>query len=321
MLMKKPQLVFLDAATIDQGDLDWVGFENLGDITRYEVTSDGETPSRIKAANVVVTNKVKIQREHFEAAPDLKLVAVLATGYDIIDREAARDHGVTVCHVPAYSTESVAQTTFALLLELAMQVGEYSAECHQGKWSASPHFSAWKPGLVELAGKTHVVVGYGHIGKRVAEISSAFGLRVVLSSSRGTHHQSPYESLPLDQALAQADVVSLHCPLTPENQGMVNAEWLSSVKPDALLINVARGGLIHEPDLANALHAGQLGGYAADVLAVEPPPSDHPLLISPRTILTPHMAWATQESRQRLWSICQKNVAQFLSGQAQNVVS
>lgn len=314
------QIVFLDSASANRGDLDWGPFEQLGKVIRYDATAPEQVSERIQNAEVLVVNKVKITAEHLGAAKNLKLVAEMATGYDNIDLVAAKEKGIIVCNVPGYATESVAQATFALLLELTHHVGEYDRAVKEGEWTRSAAFSLWKENLVGLAGKTLLIVGLGMIGRRVAEIAKAFGMGVIASSVLGHEHRE-YPTLPLVEGLAQADVVSLHCPLKPETMGMVNEEWLRHMKPTAFLINMSRGKMVNDAALAQALNDGQLAGYATDVLSQEPPPADHPLLHVPNCIISPHIGWATKQSRQKLWTMCAENIRFFLDGKPQNVVS
>ncbi len=257
-----------------------------------------------------------------DAAPNLKFIGVLATGYNNIDVKAAQKRGITVCNVPGYGTNFVAQTTIALLLELCHRVGAHDAAIRAGQWQKEGAFSFWNGPLVDLDGKTMVIIGLGAIGKRVAQIATSLGMKVIAAQLPGREKtEDEFPRLPLNEALSQADVVSLHCPLTPQTQEIINAETLNLMKPSALLINTARGLLVTENDLASYLHEGQIAGYAADVLSAEPPPENHPLLHAPNCILTPHYSWAARESRQRLLNIAVENLRQFLQGTPQNVVS
>ena len=318
-----PKIVVLDARPADVGDMDWSPLRELGELTLYENTAPDEVAARLSGANVVLTNKVKLPATAFEAAPDLQLVSVLATGYDVIDIEAARGAGVTVCNVPAYSSASTAQTAVALLLELTHHAGAHDAAVKNGDWTKSPSFAFWNYPLTELDGKTLVIVGMGSIGQRVAAACAALGMKIIAAQLPGRHSkgESPYPRLPLEAALPLADVVSLHCPATPETKGLVDAEFLAKLKSSAFLINTSRGVVLDEGAVAAALKNGTLAGLAADVLSVEPPPADNPLLSAPNSILTPHIAWASTESRTRLLDVSAKNVVAFLDGAPQNVVS
>ncbi|RYX83550.1 D-2-hydroxyacid dehydrogenase [bacterium] len=325
MAEEKSQLkiVVLDAFPTDVGDMDWSGLQELGEVTLYPTTPPEQVAERIADADIVYTNKVKLPAAAFEAAPKLKLVSMLATGYDGIDLEAARKAGVTVCNVPAYSTASTAQTTIALLLELTQHVGAHNASVKAGEWTKSPAFSYWKFPLAELDGKTLLLVGTGSIGTRVGIICEALGMKVLSAQlpGRAPKSESRYPRLTLDEALPMADVVSLHCPATPETRGMVDSAFLAKMKPTAFLVNTARGVVVNEADAAQALQDGKLAGFAADVLSVEPPPADNPLLSAPRCIITPHIAWGTTESRTRLMEANVKNLKAFMAGTPQNVVS
>lgn len=317
-------IVVLDAHPLDaDGDLDWTPLRALGTLTLHARTAPAEVSARLGDADVVYTNKVRVGGAEFDAAPRLRLVSVLATGYDVIDTAAARAHNVTVCNVPGYSSPSTAQTTIALLLELCHHVGAHAQAVQGGAWRKANVWSFWNEAPVELAGKTLVIVGLGAVGRRVARIAKALDMNVVAAALPGRSNDNA--SLPprrlLDEALEMADVVSLHCPLTPQTRGLLNAERIARLKPAALVINTARGPLVEEGALAEALQAGRLAGYAADVLSVEPPEADNPLLSAPRCLITPHFAWASRASRQRLLEASVANLRAFLAGAPQNVVS
>ncbi|MBC8139377.1 MAG: D-2-hydroxyacid dehydrogenase [Fibrella sp.] len=317
------QITVLDAKPLDDGDLDWAPLRAMGQVTLHSGTSTEELAARIGDADVLYTNKVPLRATVFDAAPRLKLISVLATGYDIIDISAARAHGVTVCNVPAYSTASTAQTTIALLLELCHRAGAHSDAVHAGEWSRSPTFSFWKHPLTDLGGKTLLIVGLGAIGRRVATIAGALGMKIIAAQLPGREAaaHSEFARLPLDEALPVADVVSLHCPMTPQTRGLIDAERLAKFRTGALLINAARGPIVDDLAVRAALETGRLAGFAADVLASEPPPADHPLFGAPNCILTPHIAWATPDSRRRNLEISVQNLRAFLDGTPQNVVS
>jgi len=321
--MKALRIVVLDARPADVGDIDWSPLREMGELTLHLSTSPGELAARIAQAEIVLTNKVKLPSEAFDAAKNLQMVSVLATGYDIIDLEAARRRGVMVCNVPAYSTASTAQTAVALLLELTQHVGAHAEAVRSGEWTRSPDFSFWNRPLCELDGKTLLIVGLGAIGERVGRVCEALGMKVVAAQlpGRDSKSDSPFERLPLHEALPLADVISLHCPATPETRGMIDASFLEKMKPSAFLLNTARGVLLDEAAVAHALREGKLAGFAADVLSSEPPPEDNPLLSAPNTIITPHIAWASVESRRRLIAASAANVRAFLNGAPQNVVS
>ena len=317
------KIVVLDAKPLDAGDLDWDALRALGDATLFDDTDSGEVNARIADAQFIFTNKVKLSADAFEAAPKLQMVGVLATGFDIIDIEAARENNVTVCNVPSYSSNFTAQTTWALLLELAHHVGLHSQGVRDGEWQKADAFSFWKTPLVELDGKTLAVVGLGKIGSQVARVAQAMGMKVIAAQLPGREKGSEdgIEYLALEDAFRRADVISLHCPFTDETREIINQETLGWMKPTALLINTSRGLLVDEAVLSRALENQQIAGYAADVLSSEPPSNDNPLLSAPRCIITPHFAWASLESRQRLQSVSIENLRAFQNGEPQNVVS
>ena len=274
-------------------------------------------------ALMLFSNKVKLPREAFGAAPHLKMIGVLATGYDIVDIDAAREKNVTVCNVPSYSAAFTAQSTLALLLELTHNVGAHDNAVKDSLWSKHEYFSFWNYPLVELDGKTLVIVGLGNIGRKVAMIAKAFGMNVLAAQLPGREAKSDAEFpyVPLDEAVAQADVISFHCPATPETRGLLNAELLARLKPSTLIVNASRGALVNEEDLARALWENKIAGYATDVLNSEPPPKDNPLLHAPNCIITPHLSWASPESRQRLLNASVENLRRYLHENPQNVVS
>jgi glycerate dehydrogenase len=312
----RPRLVVLDGHTTNPGDLSWAPLEALGELTVHGRTPREQVAERIAAADVVLTNKTRLDTEALAAAPRLRGIAVLATGHDVVDGGAARRLGIPVCNVPEYGTASVAQAVFALLLELTNHTGHLAVAVRQGRWSSSPDFCFWDEPLVELAGLTFGVVGHGRIGDAVARIARAFGMEV-LSHRR----QAQPGDVDLDTLLAQSDVVSLHCPLTPHTLGLLNAERLARLRPGALLLNTARGALVEEEALVDALQIGHLGGAALDVLCVEPPGPDHPLLSAPRCVITPHVAWASRAARRRLIDATAANVVALLAGSPIHVVN
>lgn len=311
-------IVILDGLTTNPGDLSWKPLERLGAVTVLDRTPAADVVARAAAADAILTNKCPIGREQILALPSLKYIGVLATGFNIVDVVAARERGIVVANVPDYSTPNVVQATFALLLELTNHVGHHDATVHAGRWAACPDFCYWDGELVELAGLTLGIVGYGRIGRGVAAVGRAFGMRVI-------HHRRQAggdpECVDLDTLFRKSDVVSLHCPLTPETKGMVDARRLALMKPTAFLINTARGPLVVEADLAAALDAGRIAGAGIDVLAVEPPPASNPLLTARGCIITPHIAWATRNARRRLIDVTAANLAAFVAGRPQNVVS
>ncbi|MCX7799101.1 MAG: D-2-hydroxyacid dehydrogenase [Fimbriimonadales bacterium] len=317
--MERSRIVVLDGYTLNPGDLSWEPLEALGELTVHPRTPPELVVPRCAGAPIVLTNKVPIGSEAFERLPDLRYVGVLATGYNIVDVGEARRRGIVVTNVPEYGTRSVAQLTFALILELAHRVGRHSELCRTGSWSASPDFCFWEGELVELEGLTLGLVGYGRIGRATAALGRAFGMGVLAHDPAVAEADVPL--VPLDELLRRADVVSLHCPLTPQNRGLIDRRALSLMKPTAWLVNTARGPLVDERDLAEALAGGRIAAAAVDVLAVEPPPEDNPLLSAPNCVVTPHIAWATRAARRRLLDAAAENVRSFLQGAPRNTVA
>lgn len=317
------KIVILDGYPLNPGDLSWAYLEKYGDIVVHERTQITEIIDRAADATAILTNKVPLSADVLSQLPDLKYIGVLATGYNIIDTAYAKQQGIVVTNVPGYSTQSVAQLTFALLLELCHHVQRHSDSVMDGKWSQSPDFSFWDYPLVELAGKTMGIIGFGDIGKQVADIATAFGMHVAAHSRTETDqsHRSNFRWVGFDELLEQSDVVSLHCPLTPQTQGMINADTLSKMKTSAFLLNTSRGPLVEEGSLATALNNGGLAGAGLDVLGLEPPHADNPLFGAKNCLITPHIAWATKEARTRLMGTVDENLNAFLAGQPVNVVN
>ena len=311
------KIVVLDGYASNPGDLSWEPIAAMGDLTVYDRTAPHELHERIKDAEIILLNKTPMNAAAFEAAPKLKLISVLATGYNVIDIEAAKAHGVRVCNAGSYSTNAVAQMTFALLLEATQQVGSHDAAVQAGQWSRSKDFCFWNRPLMELAGKTMGLVGFGSIAQAVAKVAEAFGMRVIYNTRR-SHEDPRYVSL--DTLLRESDIVSLHCPQTAENLKMINPDTLGRMKDGAILINTARGGLVDEEAVRAALETGKLAFYAADVVSKEPIATDNPLLGAKNCYLTPHIAWAPKETRQRLHAINEENIRAFLAGTPQNVI-
>jgi glycerate dehydrogenase len=307
------KIVVLDGYCLNPGDLSWEPLERQGAVTVYDRTPAELILERAGQAEVILTNKTPLTRETLAALPQLRYVGVLATGYNVVDTVAARERGILVTNVPAYGTDSVAQLTIALLLELCHHVGAHSGAVRSGAWTASADWSFWRTPQVELAGKTFGCVGFGRIGAQTARIAEALGMRVVV------HSRS--QGVALDGLLAESDVVSLHCPLFPETRGMIGASQLQRMKPSAFLLNTSRGPLVVEQALADALNAGTIAGAGVDVLSVEPPAEGSPLFTAKNCIVTPHIAWATREARGRLMEIAAGNVAAFAVGAAKNVVN
>jgi len=320
------KIVVLDGYTANPGDLSWSALERLGDVSIFERTAPDQVLERLDDAVVVITNKVPFSAARLQQLPELKYIGVTATGYNIIDIEAARVQGVTVTNIPAYSTASVAQMTFALLLELTQQVGRHAAATAAGKWSVVPDFCFTETSLFELDGKILGLIGFGQIGQRVARIARAFGMQVMVTTRNpakymGNPMNEQTKFVDINELLQASDVVSLHCPLTAETEQLINAERLALLKPSALLINTSRGQLIDEAALADALNAGRLGGAGLDVLGNEPPDVSNPLLIARNCFVTPHISWATEAARKRLLEVTADNLKAFLTGEPQNVVS
>lgn len=312
-------IVILDGYTANPGDLSWSELEQWGNVTVYDRTLPGETVARAAEADIVLTNKVVIGRSEMDSLPRLRYIGVLATGYNVVDIQAARERGIVVTNVPAYSTESVAQMVFAHLLTVTNRTEHYAVQNREGRWSRSADFCYWDTQQTELAGKTFGIVGLGNIGMRVARIALAFGMRVkALTSKAADALPDGVEKADLDTLLATSDVLSLHCPLTDGTRHLINAETLRRVKPTAIIINTGRGPLVDDQAVATALQEGRLGAFCADVLTSEPPPADNPLLAEPHAYITPHIAWATTEARIRLVRTAVDNVRAFLSGKAQN---
>ena len=316
------KIVILDGFTANPGDLSWKGLEELGMLTVYDRTRPEETVARAAEADIVLTNKVIINREMMAQLPQLKYIGVLATGYNVVDIEAAHERGIIVTNVPAYSTESVAQMVFAHLLTVTNRTEHYAIQNRQGRWSKNPDFCYWDFPHLELAGKTFGIVGLGNIGRRVAEIALAFGMQVkALTSKSADTLPACIEKADLEVLLATSDVISLHCPLTDTTRHLINRDTLSKMRPSAILINTGRGPLVDDQAVASALAKGQLAAFCADVLTEEPPKANNPLLSQPNAFITPHIAWATEEARSRLLQIAISNVEAFLNAKPQNVVS
>ncbi len=314
-------IVVLDGHTLNPGDLSWDRVARLGELTIHARTPADEIVARSSNAEILLTNKTPLTAEILAQLPRLKCICVLATGVNVVDVAAARARGVVVCNVPEYSTQSVAQLVFALLLEMCHHVGQHDRLIHAGEWSRR-EWCFWETPQVELAGKTLGIVGYGRIGRRVAAIGRALGMSILaFSRTRREPASAELGWGTIDEVFAASDVVSLHIPLTPEVRGMVNARLLGSMKKDAFLINTARGALINDADLAAALREGKIAGAGLDVTTVEPINADNPLLAAPNCVITPHYAWATLAARKRLMGTTEENIAAFLAGKPQNVVN
>lgn len=317
------QIVVLDGYALNPGDLSWDRLEELGEVTVYDRTPESKIKQRIGEAEIVFTNKTPISEEILANCPQIEYVGVLATGYNVVDIEAANKYDVTVTNVPDYGTTAVAQHTFALLLEMCNHVAEHNQAVNNGQWANALDFCFWNSSLKELTGKTMGIIGYGSIGQQSGELAQAFGMDVLAYDPEPNLEleSEQLQYVELENLWAQADVISLHCPLFPETKGIINQETIAQMKDDVLIINTARGELIVEADLAEALNQGRVAGAAVDVLAEEPASIDNPLLNADNTIVTPHIAWAAQESRQRLMEIAVKNLKQFLNDKTLNQVN
>jgi Lactate dehydrogenase and related dehydrogenases len=315
------KIVILDGYTENPGDLSWDGFKALGDLTVYDRTPADKIIERIGTAEAVIVNKTPISAETMAACPNIRFVGVLATGYNVVDVEAAAKRSITVCNIPTYGTTAVSQFVFALLLEICHHVGAHSSAVKNGDWTKNQDWCFWNSPLIELAGKTMGIIGFGRIGQCTARIANAFGMKVLAYDQYESEEgKSLATYVPLDTLLKESDVISLHCPLFPSTQGMINRESIAKMKDGVILINTSRGPLIVEQDLAEALRSGKVYAAASDVVSTEPIREDNPLLGCYNSILTPHIAWAPKESRQRLMDIAVSNLRHFQEGSPINVV-
>ena len=313
------KITILDGFAENPGDLSWDWLGEYGEYTVYDRTPADKIAERVEGCDVIITNKTPLRAELLKNLGNLRYIGLLSTGYNIVDWEYCREAGIPVCNIPSYSTDAVAQLTFALILEHTNAVAVHSKSVHDGEWAACTDFCYQKTPLTELSGKTLGIIGFGNIGKAVARIALAFGMKVVAS----TNHPAPSDGIEftdVDTLLSKSDFVSLHCPLTDKTEGMVNAEFLAKMKPTAMLINTSRGQVVNEPDLANALKNGVISAAGLDVLSCEPPKSDNPLFGIKNCYITPHIAWAGYETRLRLMEICKENMRAFASGNPINVV-
>lgn len=319
------KIVILDAHTTNPGDLSWDFLNKYAEeVVIYERTAPSEVIERAKGAEVLIINKTVLNKAELDAlAPELKYIGLQSTGYNVVDLEAAVKHGVTVCNIPAYSTNAVAQQVFAFILHFANQVDLHSESVHNGDWCACPDFCYWNAPLSELNGKILGIIGFGSIGSRVAEIGEAFGMRILVYSrtKKDLSGFKTAENVDLDTLLKNSDFITCHCPLTPETTGLINKKTLSAMKQTAVLINTSRGPVVDEQALADALNADKISGAAVDVLGAEPATSDNPLLLAKNCIITPHIAWAAKETRARLISILEENLNAYLNGKPQNKVN
>ena len=316
------KIVVLDGYGLNPGDLSWDAVSQLGELTVYDRTSSEEVIARSAGAEAILTNKTVITAEIMEALPDLKYIGVLATGYNVVNIDAAREKGIVVTNIPAYSTPSVAQMVFAHILNIAQQVQHHSEEVRKGRWTNNADFCFWDTPLIELREKKIGLVGLGHTGFNTARIAIGFGMQVTAYTSKSSLQLPPeIKKRTLDELFSECDIVSLHCPLTDETKELVNAERLRLMKPTAILINTGRGPLVNEQDLADALNAGKLYAAGLDVLSSEPPKADNPLLTARNCYITPHIAWASLEARTRLMNILVENIKAFQAGKPVNNVA
>ena len=315
------KIVVLDGYTAVQNDLSWKEIETLGDVTVYDRTRSEETVDRCAGAEAVLTNKVIMSEDVINHLPSLKYIGVLATGYNVVDIEAAHKRGIVVTNIPAYSTQSVAQMVFAHILNAAMQVNHYAEENRMGRWSRSEDFCWMDTPVMELCGKTLGIVGLGNIGSTVASIAHAFGMKVIAQTSKEQEQLPIYINKVTDEELLKSsDIITLHCPLTDNTREMICAESIEKMKNGVIVVNTGRGPLVNEQDMAAALKEGRVGAFCADVLSVEPPYADNPLFSCPNAFISPHIAWASHEARARLIHVAAQNLCAFISGQPQNTV-
>jgi glycerate dehydrogenase len=317
------KIVILDGYTLNPGDLTWDGLKQLGEVTVYDRTPADQVVERAEGADVIFTNKTPVNAAALNSLPDLKYIGILATGYNIIDTEVAKQKGIIVSNVPGYSTPSVVQLTFGLLLELCLHMQRHSDAVSAGRWASSVDFCFWDYPLTELSGKTIGIIGFGNIGRQVGDVATAFGMNIIGTSRHHTDqsHRSNFKWAEIPELLEQADVVSIHCPLSPETKGLINKESLQRMKSTAFLLNTSRGPVVVEEDLAQALNNGVIAGAGIDVLSVEPPAKDNPLFSAKNCIITPHIAWATKEARSRLMEITVSNLMAYKNGNPVNVVN
>ncbi len=316
------KIVMLDAYTTNPGDLSWDNFSVLGDLEVYDRTPSDKVIERSKDADILITNKTPITRKIIDCLPNLKFIALMSTGYNIVDYVYLKEKGIPVSNIPSYSTDAVAQLVMSFILELSMNVGLHSESVKSGEWSECADFCYWKTPLTELSGKTLGIFGLGKIGRAVAERAKAFGMDIVAYVPRIHGDEPEYiKLLPLKEMLNVSDVVSMHCPLTPETEGVVNEDFIAEMKDGAYFINTSRGTVVNENALADALNSGKLGGAGLDVLSTEPPMKDNPLLSAKNCFITPHIAWASFETRKRLVGILYDNIRAFIDGKPQNVIN
>lgn len=317
------KITVLDGYTLNPGDNPWDPLTELSELTVYERTKPDEIAERAADSDIVILNKTEIKEADLKRMPKLKLISVLAAGYNVVDVKAAGEHGVIVCNTPAYGVDAVAQHAVALLMEFCRNIAEHDDSVKAGEWASAKDWCYWKTPQRELSGLTMGIVGFGHNGRRVGELAHAFGMNVISFTVPQTNPPAyqPFNFVSLKELFQQSDVISLHCPLTDDTFGMINSETIAQMKQEAIIINTSRGQIINERDVADALHSGKLGGYGTDVLSIEPPTSDNPLLKAPNTLITPHIAWATLKARQNIMKITADNVRAFIANSPQNIVN
>lgn len=316
------KIVVLDGYCLNPGDLSWGGFGGITDnVIIYDRTPREQVIERAKCADIIIINKVSIDKEIIDNLPKLKYIGVLATGYNVVNCEYAKKKGIVVTNIPAYSTESVAQHVFGLLIEVASGIGYHNDTVKNGDWENCSDFCYYRNKMVELSGKTMGIIGFGQIGQRVKDIALAFGMKIIVNNKDKIGQGEGYKFVNLEELFQNSDVISLNCPLTKENEGLINANTISLMKQNAIIINAARGGLINESDLASALNSGKIFGAGLDVLSTEPPSSNNPLLKAKNIVITPHIAWATKEARTRLMDTAVANIKAYLQGKPINVVN
>lgn len=317
------KIVVLDAYALNPGDLSWDWLENAGECEIYDRTGKDEIISRCEGAEIVITNKTPLPKKVLEKLPSLRFIALESTGYNVVDIEYCKEKGIPVCNIPSYSTEAVAQLTFSLILEITNAVALHSESVKNGEWTACPDFCYWKTPLSELSGKTIGIVGFGQIGRRVADIAEAFNMNVIAVSGHETDqtHRKNFRWVNTEELKKEADIISFHCPLTKNTEGLCNEEFLNGCKDGVVIINTSRGPVVDENALAAALKSGKVKGAGVDVLSVEPAKESNPLLTAPNCFITPHIAWAGLETRKRLMEILESNVNAYLNGEPQNVVN
>jgi glycerate dehydrogenase len=317
------KIVVLDGFTLNPGDLFWDGLKKMGDVIVYDRTPADKIVERAAGAEIIYTNKTPLNEDVLKQLPSLKFIGVLATGYNVVDTEAARNNGIIVTNIPGYSTNSVAQLTFAFLLELCHHVQRHSDSVRQGKWSQSVDFCYWDYPLLELVGKTMGIIGFGTIGSKVADIATGFGMNIIGNSRHETDqsHRKNFKWADVSRLLKESDVVSIHCPLSPDTKGLINKESLKLMKSSAFLLNTSRGPIVVDEDMVDALNKGTIAGAGIDVLSIEPPSANNPLFTAKNCLITPHIAWATKEARTRLMDIAVSNLSAFVNGTPINVVN